>query len=137
MTRDISKKWLEEAINDYEMGNILLNSEKFNGAVFHYQQAAEKALKACLYYYDQQPWGHSLFKLIQDLRASGHEDFKKFENFAREIDRHYTTTRYPDALPNLSPKEVYDEQISVEIKEKVEKILDFIQIKLEEFEKNE
>jgi HEPN domain-containing protein len=137
MTREISKKWLEEAINDYEMGNILLNSNKFNGAVFHYQQAVEKSLKACLYYSDQQPWGHSILKLIQDLVDAGDESFKRFTNYAREIDRHYTTTRYPDALPNLSPKEAYDKEVSMEIKMKVEEMLSFIKTKLKELDVDE
>ena len=38
--------WFSEAKNDFEIANILLNSQKFNGAVFHFCQAAEKAVKS-------------------------------------------------------------------------------------------
>ncbi|MBN1214472.1 MAG: HEPN domain-containing protein [Candidatus Lokiarchaeota archaeon] len=131
MTREISFRWLEEAINDFEMGNILLKAEKFNGAVFHYQQSAEKALKAVHYFYDHQPWGHSILNLINELINTGKNSFSKFKKYAREIDRHYTTTRYPDALPDISPKDVYDEEIANEIREKVREILDFVKIELD------
>ncbi|MBD3195985.1 MAG: HEPN domain-containing protein [Candidatus Lokiarchaeota archaeon] len=126
MTREISYKWLEEAENDFEMGEILLKSKKFNGAVFHYQQAAEKSLKAILYYNDKQPWGHSILSLINDLIEEGSHSYEKFITYAREIDRHYTTTRYPDALPNISPKDAYDSIIATRIRKEVEEIINFV-----------
>ncbi len=126
MTREISYIRLEEADNDFEMGDILLKSEKFNGVVFHYQQAAEKSLKAALYYHYKQPWGHSILGLINDLIEISDESYEKFKNYAREIDRHYTTTRYPDALPNISPKEAYDVDIATKIRNEVEEIVKFV-----------
>ncbi len=126
MTREISYKWLEEADNDFEMGDILLKSDKFNGTVFHYQQAAEKSLKAALYYHDKQPWGRSILGLINDLIEISNESYEKFKNYAREIDRHYTNTRYPDALPNISPKEAYDVDIAMKIRNEVEEIVKFV-----------
>ena len=130
MTREISYKWLEEADNDFDMAEILLKSEKFNGAVFHYQQAVEKSLKAALYYEDKQPWGHSILSLINDLIKTSDKSFEKFKKYAREIDRHYTTTRYPDALPNLSPKEAYDVEVATKIRNEVEEIIKFVKNKI-------
>ena len=127
MIRDIFKKGFEEAINDYEVGLILIKSEKYNCAVFHFQQATEKILKAALYFYDQQPWGHSSLELIKHIVKRGKKEYKKFLSYAREIDTHYTTTRYPDTLPGIGPKDAYDKKIAENIKEKVSEIIEFIQ----------
>jgi HEPN domain-containing protein len=58
--------WFAEATNDFEMGHILFNAQKFNGAVFYYIQAAEKAVKALLYLFNFQPWGHSILNLLNE-----------------------------------------------------------------------
>lgn len=137
MTREISAKWLEEAINDFEMGDILLDAKKYNGAVFHYQQAAEKSLKANLYFIDKQPWDHSILKLLNKLIDSGYENYKKFQNNAREIDRHYTTSRYPDTLPDISPKEAYDQHIAQEIRDKAKEILNSVKRKMQKILKED
>jgi HEPN domain-containing protein len=45
-----SNNWLEEAEWDLENAKILLKNKRYNTVVFHSQQAAEKALKAVLYF---------------------------------------------------------------------------------------
>jgi HEPN domain-containing protein len=45
---DIAKAMLIEGNNDYEVVPILIESGKYNLAVYHAQQAVEKLLKACL-----------------------------------------------------------------------------------------
>ncbi|MBD3339787.1 MAG: HEPN domain-containing protein [Candidatus Lokiarchaeota archaeon] len=52
MSRKIAEQWIREACNDYEMGEVLLETKKYNGATFHSQQRAEKALKFLWYFYD-------------------------------------------------------------------------------------
>lgn len=49
--------WMDEAKNDFEAGLILKDSKKYNIAVFHFQQAAEKAAKGLHYFHDRQPLG--------------------------------------------------------------------------------
>lgn len=68
MSRKNAQQWIKEARNDFEMAEILLESKKYNGTVFHSQQAAEKAIKSLLYLYDIQPWGHSILKLWKNMR---------------------------------------------------------------------
>ncbi|MGH7987544.1 MAG: HEPN domain-containing protein [Candidatus Binataceae bacterium] len=44
--------WLHKAREDLEIASQLANPSLFGGAVFHCQQAAEKALKAVLVWHD-------------------------------------------------------------------------------------
>lgn len=130
MAREIYKKWAEESENDFTAGKVLHKSEIYNIAVFHFQQAVEKKLKACLYFYDQQPWGHSIFKLIQHIVEINNR-FMSILDDSRELDMHYTSTRYPDALPGLSPSELYNQETSERLKQKAKKIIDFIDNEME------
>ncbi len=66
MDRKKFNLWFADATNDFEMGNILFNAHKFNGAVFYYIQAAEKAIKALLYLLNLHPWGHSILNLLKE-----------------------------------------------------------------------
>ncbi len=105
---------------------ILKQSQKYNLAVFHFQQSAEKAIKALHYFYGLQPWGHSVLQLVQELINLEKNEYEQFLSIARQLDRHYTTTRYPDTLPSLSPKEAYDNEIAETVQADVKRILDFI-----------
>lgn len=127
MSRHIYLKWFEEARNDLESGIILKKSEKYNTAVFLFQQAAEKCAKAIHYYYDLQPWGHSVLKLLEKLVETGKSQYENFLSMGREVDRHYTSTRYPDALPSISPKEAYDYEIAERIENQVTDFLQYVE----------
>ncbi len=126
MTREIYNEWLKEAENDFDAGKTLFDAKIYNSAVFHFQQSVEKILKAVLYFYDEQPWGHSILKLIQHLEGIGKEQFSEIKSKGREFDVHYTSTRYPDTLPEISPSELYDKRISQKLMNKAEYILNFV-----------
>ncbi len=131
MTREIYKEWLKEAKNDFRAGKTLYKAKIFNTAVFHFQQSVEKVLKAALYFYNEQPWGHSILKLIQHLQKIGKDEYSSILSEGREFDLHYTSTRYPDTLPDISPSELYDRKISQKLMKNAEKILDFVQEEME------
>jgi HEPN domain-containing protein len=118
--------WYSEAENDFEMAEILLKSEHYNGAVFHCQQAGEKALKALLYFLNEQPWGHSLYNLLESAEKILGSIDPALKNASRDLDRHYTTTRYPDGLPDITPKNAYDEEIADLMITKASLILEFV-----------
>jgi len=46
--------------------------------------------------------------------------------YARELDRHYIPSRYPNAHPAGSPHEAYDESTSKRTLEAAEAILNFV-----------
>ena len=62
-------RWLRTAEDDLDSATILRKNEKFPHACFHAQQAGEKALKAVWYFADADAWGHSIKKLIDNLRT--------------------------------------------------------------------
>ena len=125
------KKWISEAWNDFKMADVLLNSNIFNGSVFHSQQAVEKAIKALLYYHKLNPWGHSIIKLMDEYVKTGNEIPKKLKKYAKELDGHYTTSRYPDSIPETTPKDAYNNKKAQSIYKKAKSILDFINKKFQ------
>jgi HEPN domain-containing protein len=100
--------WLEEANWDLENAIILFEKDRFNTVVFHCQQAAEKAVKGLLYYNNANGWGHSIHSLLEKYKELKHKNLNDIETIALSLDKHYITTRYPDALPNIAPHNAYN-----------------------------
>ena len=103
-------RWLRTAEDDLDAATILRKNEKFPHACFHAQQAGEKALKAVWYFADADPWGHSIKKLIEDLRYVDLMLYEHVESLLRSgmlLDRFYIPTRYPNGLPDLTPDAAY------------------------------
>jgi len=102
--------WIGEANWDLENAKILFEHDRFNTVVFHSQQAAEKAVKALLYHNKINGWGHSIHSLLAKYKEIKNENFDDIERMALSLDKHYITTRYPDALPNIAPHKAYNKQ---------------------------
>jgi HEPN domain-containing protein len=117
--------WMNEAINDYEMADILLTAKKYNGAVFYFIQSLEKSLKAVLYFFDLQPWGHSIINLINECEKMGISFRSDLKKDSKDFEKHYTWSRYPDVSLE-SPKKIYGDLEVHKIKATSKKFLDFI-----------
>jgi HEPN domain-containing protein len=77
-------------------------------ACFQAQQAGEKALKALWLARGLDPWGHSLAKLIQTFPEPVlAAELTRLLDLAKQLDKLYIPTRYPNGLPDLTPAEVY------------------------------
>jgi len=84
--------WLKQAEYNLEKAEILFGSEAFDGAVFFYHQAVEKALKALfMIKFREIPPDHSIIYLAKKLRVP-EELFSGIKDLSPE----YLTTRYPD-----------------------------------------
>ncbi|MEM0268688.1 MAG: HEPN domain-containing protein [Candidatus Korarchaeum sp.] len=106
-------RWMEEATWDLDTARILHREGRFNASSFYAHQAAEKACKALLYHANEAPWGHSVRELLQRyFRSRGLEPDEGLMRCARELDRHYIPSRYPNAHPSGTPHEAYDEETS-------------------------
>jgi len=91
--REESKKWFERALKDLKDGEFNLKAKRINVAVFLFQQAVEKALKALqIEKLNKFEKTHDLVKLSKSLDAPG-----KIINAAEKINPIYTISRYPDA----------------------------------------
>jgi HEPN domain-containing protein len=98
-----AQRWLT-AQGDLDTARILLENGRWAHACFHAQQAGEKALKALWYNRDLDPWGHSVLRLIDELRTacpSAHEILRDLLEAAGRLDRYHVPTRYPNGLHDI------------------------------------
>ncbi|ABN69869.1 HEPN domain protein [Staphylothermus marinus F1] len=124
--RNEAIRWLDEALWDYETALILHRERRYNASAFYSHQAAEKAAKALLYFINEAPWGHSVRTLLlRYFEKVGINPDQELLRCARELDRHYIPSRYPNALPVGTPHEAYDEETSRRALEASKKIVDY------------
>jgi HEPN domain-containing protein len=118
-------RWLTTGQDDLDTARILKKNGKYAHACFHAQQAVEKAVKGVWYFYDADPWGHSILRLIRDFKEVDADTFtilNKFAADAQKLDRLYIPTRYPNGLPDITPDMAYgedDSQFSITAAEKI------------------
>lgn len=102
-----ARRWFAQAMRDLKAAIDSLNAGNYEWSCFQAQQAAEKAVKALLYAHGRSPWGHSVVELLEevkDLEVVGEDLFVH----ARELDRHYIPSRYPNAFESGYPAMYYD-----------------------------
>ena len=109
--REESLRWLAQAQDEFADADELRRRGRFYLALFHFQQAAEKALKAYLYLTERSKeevfTTHSLDDLLQKVRAID-RDFRKVKG-AKKLDEYAIRTRYPDSLPGRIPSRYFDD----------------------------
>lgn len=127
MIREEALRWFEEGENDISTSRILLEHKKYNPSAFYSQQAAEKILKGLLLAYNESTWGHSVLSLLRRLDEIIDVDIIEIEQCAKELDRHYIPSRYPDAYPSGRPEDYYTEKIAKEALTCALKIKEFAQ----------
>lgn len=105
-----AKRWLDQGTRDAESALKVKEQGIFELSCFLAQQAAEKLLKAFLYYQGEAPVvGHSTFYLAK--RCQEYDDrFKKALPACKRLDALYIPTRYPNGLVEGVPFEVFDEE---------------------------
>ena len=118
-------RWLSEAEWDLDTARILHREARYNAAAFYAHQAAEKAVKALLYSINEAPWGHSVRVLLERYFEKIGEWDEQLLSRARELDRHYIPSRYPNAHPAGTPHEAYDEEAARRAIEAAEAILNY------------
>jgi HEPN domain-containing protein len=125
-------RWSAQAAVEFADADDLRKRGRFYLALFHFQQAAEKALKAFLYLKVQSVevfYTHS----VDDLCAMAAEldpDFKAVSS-ARRLDRYYIPTRYPNGLPGGIPSEFFDDpKEAEEAMQEAKRVIDLVGVKL-------
>ncbi|NWG14134.1 MAG: HEPN domain-containing protein [Acidobacteria bacterium] len=99
---------METAREDLDAARSLMEAGKHSHSCFFSQQAGEKAVKALWYFIGEDPWGHSIQKLIAELPDPvAHERLRPLLEAGALLDRYYIPTRYPNGLPDLTPGQVY------------------------------
>ncbi len=101
MRKEVSRLW-EQALEDFDTAEKLLEVEKYYASVFFAEHAAEKALKALFIKKKKRAeFTHDLTELAEKLNAP--EDIYEA---AAELSPDYTITRYPNAA-NAVPAKLY------------------------------
>ena len=96
--------WLRQATDDLRAARLLQGGGQAAQACFLSQQVGEKAIKALLAADDRDLRSHSLGALLREL---GEEPAQLWQQQARVLDKLYAPTRYPDALGDELPSEVF------------------------------
>ncbi len=128
--REESKRWFSEALWNLETARILHEHGRYNAACFYAHQAAEMAVKALLIRKNESPWGHGIRVLLERYSQISGEDVSSLLPKARELDRHYVPSRYPNAHPQGTPHEAYDEETSIRALKSAEEIIEFVEARL-------
>lgn len=105
--RDEAALWLQQAADDYRFARTALRERFYAQACFIAQQVAEKAVKAVHYRLGARVViGHSVRALLAALkgRRTVNDDLLRM---AGQLDQYYVSTRYPDALPGLTPSDAF------------------------------
>ena len=109
-TKDECLRWLIQAQDEWADADELRKRNRHYLALFHFQQAAEKALKAYLY---MQSHSVEVFRThsVDELGRMAAELDDDFRNVARskKLDQYYIPTRYPNGLPGGVPSRYYDD----------------------------
>lgn len=128
-----TKDWFRQAKKDLEHAKMSVNAGDFEWACFASQQAAEKAVKALYQSLHIDAIGHSLSRMLQDLPAA----FKPREEIiviAKELDKHYIPSRYPNFHPEGAPMDYYTEPEASRAVGGAEKIIEYCRSKIPEDE---
>jgi HEPN domain-containing protein len=131
--KDESLRWLTQAKDEFGDAEELRKRGRFYLALFHFQQATEKALKAYLYLKVKSVevfHTHSVDELAK-MAVEIDSDFKRVAS-AKKLDRYYIPTRYPNGLPGGIPSRYFDDPEEAEEAMHLAKtVIDLIERKVE------
>jgi len=127
------ERWFIQASDELEDARYNLEGGRYHLVCFLAQQAAEKALKAFLYFNGaEEVWGHSLYALLEDAAAFDRE-FDPEEGRFRELpvlDKYYLSTRYPDVLAGGIPSRSFARWEAEKALELAGELIDYLSKKL-------
>jgi len=122
MLPEIVREWIEKAEEDYGFASASIESMSYFAQVcFHFQQAAEKYLKAFIVSNKLEFRAvHNLLELLEICKQKelGIEELREACRFLNPF---YIDTRYPVHWPVQ-----YDKDTAIEAKEETRKIRDWI-----------
>ncbi|OPX32605.1 MAG: hypothetical protein B1H40_02185 [Candidatus Latescibacteria bacterium 4484_181] len=129
-----SIRWFTQATDEFEDADELRKRGRFYLALFHFQQATEKALKAYLYLKVKSVevfYTHSIGELSK-MALEIDPDFEQIVP-AKKLDRYYIPTRYPNGLPGGVPSQYFDDpQEAEEAMHLAKSAIDLVERKIKE-----
>jgi len=118
MLPEIVKEWIEKAKEDYGFACVgLERTDYFAQVCFHFQQAAEKYLKAFIVANKLEFRAvHNLLELLEICRQN-EPNIEELEQACRFLNPFYIDTRYPISWPSH-----YDKDTAVKAKKMADEI---------------
>ena len=113
-TKELVRDWLTRASHDLQAAQVLASGEKslLDIAIYHCQQAAEKAIKAWLQSKDDPfPKTHDIEELVEQA-AKLNPDFQPLAQPAAVLTPYVSAFRYPGGADEPMPsREEFDEAL--------------------------
>jgi len=103
---DRSRDWIRQAERDLENAKYEFKDGYFEWTCFLTQHASEKAVKAVFNRLGLEAFGHSVAGLLSKL-PNEYRPEEDLIDLAKELDKAYIPTRYPNAHPEGAPYELY------------------------------
>jgi HEPN domain-containing protein len=118
------RDWLAQAKRDLNHAIHACEDEDFEWSCFSAQQGAEKAVKAVFLHLHGESWGHSVFALLKAL-SDKIEVSERLIEAAKNLDKHYIPTRYPNGFDSGMPGEYYTKKDAQEAIKNAREIIEF------------
>jgi HEPN domain-containing protein len=119
-----SADWFRQAEADLRHARNSRDDGDYNWAAFACHQAGEKAIKALFQKLHREAWGHVLSMLLASLPEDRLPDAALIDR-AKELDKHYIPTRYPNGFERGAPVDFYTRKEAEEAIAGAEAILEF------------
>jgi HEPN domain-containing protein len=124
-----SADWFRQAEADLRHARHALDDADYNWCAFASHQAAEKAIKALFQKLNLEAWGHALSILLANLPEGAKPDDALIDR-AKELDKHYIPTRYPNGFERGAPVDFYTRKEAEESIANAETIIEFCRHKI-------
>ena len=101
-----SADWMRQAESDLRHALHAREAQDYDWSAFAGHQAAEKAIKALFQHLHLDAWGHTLSVLLASL-PEGSEADEDLVDRAKDLDKNYIPTRYPNGLVEGTPYQAF------------------------------
>jgi HEPN domain-containing protein len=126
-----TRDWFRQAQKDLQHAKRAVDAGDFEWACFAAQQSAEKVVKSLYQSIHIDALGHSVSRMLQDLPTNLRAPEDLLER-AKELDKHYIPSRYPNFHPEGAPLDYYTAPEARRAVEGCERIVEFVKSKIPE-----